>query len=177
MIEAVNKQPPTLYADFTPNWDFYTKTWERHISGGGPPWPVTVKKAGHKGLGVFATKPIKKYAVVEICYCVRMRFRRRYVSDPGIIQYCYWDSNCKCEECGRHGANGFIALGSGSVYNCVNPGETPNCTHLLMTREGLLVFVARRDITKGEELLTWWGDAYYNCWCRGPRAQPKEVTK
>lgn len=177
MTNPANKQPSAPNADFMPNWELYTKMWERHISGNSLPWPVTIKKAGHKGLGVFTTKFIKKHYPIEICYCIRMRFRRRYVSDPGIMQYSYWDSNCKCEECSKHGANGFVALGNGSVYNCVNPGETPNCSHLLMPREGLLVYVAMRDIKKGEELLTWWGDAYYNSWCRSPESRPEELTK
>jgi hypothetical protein len=36
----------------------------------------------------------------------------------------------------------------------------------------LIVFVAQRDIQKDEEILTWWGEGYYQHWCTNNQKKP-----
>jgi hypothetical protein len=140
--------------------------WEKYKTEGLPDNPVTVKPAGHKGLGVFAKRDIKSGEWVELCYSVKLNWKKKYVSDSGILQYAYWDNSCRCQDCRNHGAIGLLALGAGSIYNCAENKEGANLEYIAIAYENLVAFIATKDVPAGEELLTWWGEGYFNQWCR-----------
>jgi hypothetical protein len=139
--------------------------WEKFKKEGFPETPVTVKPAEHKGFGVFAKRDIKSGEWVELCHSVRLGWKRRYVGDPGILQYAYWDNNCECEDCKNHGAIGLIPLGAGSIYNSAENETEANIVHTAIGSQRLVAFLAIKDVIAGTELLTWWGDNYFNRWC------------
>jgi hypothetical protein len=134
------------------------------------PANLEVRDAGAKGLGVFATDSFARGAIIEYCHVILLGFRHRYTHDPALKQYCYW-LNCSCKECKSHGTQGIIALGFGSIYNSADSELEANTTWRAFGKERLIVFIAKREIVPGEEILTWWGQKYYDNWCK-PASQP-----
>jgi hypothetical protein len=145
--------------------------WERYKKEEFPEAPVTVKPAGPKGLGVFAKRDIKSGEWVELCHSVRLDWKKRYVGDPGILQYAYWDNTCKCEDCQRHGAIGLLPLGAGSIYNSAESEAEANLMHVVIGPQKLVAFLTITNVPAGGELLTWWGEGYFNRWCRSNKDQ------
>ena len=41
-----------------------------------------------------------------------------------------------------------------------------NIKYKVFVQNKLVVFIAIKDIEEGQELLTWWGQSYYNSWCK-----------
>jgi hypothetical protein len=140
--------------------------WEKIKKEGFPETLVTVKSAGHKGFGVFAKRDIKSGEWVEICHSIKLDWKRKYVGDYGILQYAYWDNHCKCEDCKKHGATGLLPLGAGSIYNSAETGTEANVSYFVSVTQRIVAFIAIKDVLAGEELLTWWGEGYFNHWCR-----------
>ncbi len=139
--------------------------YEQIRKSGLAPARLTVREAGTRGLGVFATTSILAREVIEYCHSILLGFRNRYTHDPSLKQYAYW-LNCTCKECKAHGVQGMIPLGFGSIYNSADSEQEANAAHKMFASERLVVFVAKRDIQPGEEILTWWGQKYYDNWCK-----------
>lgn len=125
---------------------------------------LTVKESPGKGLGVFAKVDFCESDVIEYCHALVMEFRGNYISDPRLKQYAYWHK-CGCDECKNHGARGMILFGCGSIYNSASSAEASNAIFRLFPLKSFAVFIAKRAIRRDEEILTWWGDKYYNFWC------------
>jgi hypothetical protein len=125
---------------------------------------LIVKNSKDKGLGVFTTKKIEKGEIIEFCHAIVLNWKRKYVHDQGIIKYAYW-SSCKCDDCVKHGNTGMILLGNGSIYNSSESQDSKNAEFRLYPSLNLGIFTAEKDIPEGEEILTWWGENYYNSWC------------
>jgi len=117
-----------------------------------------------KGMGVFAEKDIPKDEPIEFCHSMMLSFRGRYHSDMTLKQYCYkyW---CPCDDCKTHGGLLITPFGFGSIYNSASSQEEANARHRIFPDSKLIVFLANTDIKIGEEILTWWGQAYYNSFC------------
>jgi len=126
---------------------------------------LRVKEAGVKGLGVFADQDIPKGQPIEFCHSIVMEHRNRYQHDPEFRRYSYWAS-CECEECKRHGSQAVLPLGNGCIYNCADSKELANCAYQVIPKERLVVFFSTKDIKAGDEILTWWGEGYYNRYCK-----------
>jgi hypothetical protein len=139
------------------------------------PYGLSIREAGKKGLGVFASAPIKERAVIEFCHAILLGYRHRYTHDPALKQYAYW-LNCNCKECKAHGVQGMIPLGFGSIYNSAESEQEANASHRMFAKERLIVFVAKRDIPAGEEILTWWGQKYFDSWCKPGKTDTGEAT-
>lgn len=119
----------------------------------------------NKGLGVFTNKPIPKGQVIEYSPAIVMDWKGKYVHDQGIKQYAYWHG-CSCEECKKHGATGMIPLGYGSIINTADSETDRNCGWITRPQEKVIIFFAEKDISSNEEILTWWGQGYYDGWCK-----------
>jgi hypothetical protein len=126
---------------------------------------LIVKLTDTKGLGVFAKKEIKKGQIIEFCHSIVLDWKRKYIHDRGIIKYAYWDT-CQCNECKKHGNTAMILLGNGSVYNSAQSNDAKNAKYNVYPSLNLAIFIAEKDIKKNEEILTWWGEGYYNSWCK-----------
>jgi hypothetical protein len=136
---------------------------------------LRVKEAGVKGLGVFADQDIPKGQPIEFCHSIVMEYRNRYQHDPEFRRYSYW-ANCECEECKRHGSQAVLPLGNGCIYNCADSKDLANCAYQVMAKEKLVIFFSTKDIKAGEEILTWWGEGYYNRYCMvSSRLEKKEA--
>lgn len=118
-----------------------------------------------KGLGVFAKHKILKDEIIEYCPSIVLDWKHKFVHDASLKQYAYWHS-CECEDCKRFGATGMIPLGYGSIINTADEENNINCKYVTIPALKLIVFYAVKNIDKNEEILTWWGNLYYNTWCK-----------
>ena len=150
-----------------------TEAWAKLKKGGYFTPHLRVMEAGVKGLGVFANQDIAENAPIEFCHSVVMEFRNKYQHDPEFRRYSYW-ANCECEECKRHGSQAVVPLGNGCIYNTAETKEEANCRYLVIAREKLVVFFAIKPIKAGEEILTWWGQGYYNRYCKASSPPEKK---
>ena len=117
------------------------------------------------GLGVFAKTDFAVNDIIEFCHSIVLDWKARYVHISKIKQYAYHHL-CGCEECKRHGADVVLPTGYGMIYNSANSGEEKNCQFTILSSLNLMVFSAVKEIKTGEEILTWWGQGYFNCWCK-----------
>jgi hypothetical protein len=128
--------------------------WQEAKKNGHSNSHLYIKKAGNKGLGVFANKNIKIGEVIEYCHCLPIETPHQWLHDRGIKNYSYWSDE-----------RGLIALGFGSIYNSAERHHLKNASYFTFEKDQLIVYVAQRDIQKDEEILTWFGDGFYNYWC------------
>lgn len=134
-----------------------------------------IREAGKKGMGVFAMKGFAEGEVVEFCHVVIMGWQSVYQRDPAIVQYAY-PIPCHCKpspdrpacllNCPKNGQRVAMPLGFGCIYNSADKPEDANLGFLTIPDERLMVFVAKREIAVDEELVTWWGQGYFNSWCK-----------
>lgn len=141
------------------------KKWTRIRDEGFNNEHLTIRESPGKGLGVFANKKIKKNDIIEYCHACTLNWKRKYVHDPSILKYSYW-SNCQCKDCQTHGNTGMILFGSGSVYNSAESNDLKNADFNLYPNLNLAIFTAIKDIEEDEEILVWWGQSYFNSWCK-----------
>jgi SET domain-containing protein len=126
---------------------------------------LEIKTASDKGLGVFARQLITKGSIIEYSHCIVLEYPEKYMRDRGIRQY-HFLNDCNCEACKRHGKVLLIALGYGSIYNCSESEAEANCRVQSSLEKKLIVFTALRDINPNEEILCWFGQNYYDIWCK-----------
>lgn len=131
--------------------------------------PLQVKESPGKGLGVFTLADIEEKSVIEFCHSIVLAWRGRYQRDEEIKRYTYW-AGCECAECKTHGAQAVLPLGYGCIYNCAESQGAANAGFVVIPRERLVVFMSIKPIKAGEEILTWWGQGYYDTWCRANSA-------
>jgi len=146
------------------NKDQVKEAWESIKETGIINNDLIVKNSKDKGLGVFANKKIQKGQIIEFCHAIVLDWKKKYIHDRAIIKYAYWDS-CKCQDCINHGRTGMILLGNGSIYNSAESSIAKNAEYKLYPSLSLAIFTAEKDISEDEEILTWWGEKYYNSWC------------
>lgn len=125
-----------------------------------------LKQTKDKGLGVFAKRDLEQYEVIEICHAVLLSKRRNFHSDLGIMKYAYWHTICKCKDCLTDGPHGMLLFGNGSIYNSATSIEEANADFFTILELPATYFIAKKNIKKEEEILTWWGQDYYNAWCK-----------
>ena len=126
---------------------------------------LLVKDAGHKGLGVFTTQDIQENDVIEFCHSLILDYPAKYVTDKNIMRYAY-SLNCSCDDCKKHGQKLMIPFGYGAIYNSAEKEEEKNCDWYILSKSNVIIYKATRNIKAGEEILLWFGDKYYNAWCK-----------
>jgi SET domain-containing protein len=141
------------------------KNWTKIRGAGFTNDHLSVRESFGKGLGVFANKKIKKNEVIEYCHALPMSWKRKYVHDPAILKFAYW-SGCDCKDCQVHGHSGMILFGNGSIYNSADSDSSKNASYKLYPSLSLAIFTAEKDIEKDDEILTWWGQGYFDSWCK-----------
>lgn len=131
---------------------------------------LLIKNAGknpngiEKGLGIFAKKQFEKYELIDISYAIQLEWGFKYHNDKNLKRYSFW-AKCECENCKLHGQKGYIALGVGSIINSAESEILSNCDHYINSNLNIIFFIANTVIFPGEEIVTWWGQRYYDAWC------------
>ena len=136
---------------------------------------VSLKGADHKGMGVFASKDFEKEEAIEFCHCMIFDWPAKYQRDSTISKYAY-PVSCHCNpgptrppcllNCPANGTRYILPLGYGAIYNCADKQEDANASFAIIADQLLMVFGATKQIKKGEEIVTWWGQGYYDTWCK-----------
>ena len=108
---------------------------------------IEVRKSPIHGQGVFAIKNIKAKQIIESCPVIVVDKLTVRGSKDIVDRAFYWSE----------GANA-IALGYGSIYN-----HSPeyNATYSIDRTNKRILFIASRDINKGEEILIHYGDKWF----------------
>lgn len=160
--------------------DKHIKKWSEIKNGEGYRADVAIKTSTYKGMGVFALRNFDAGEVLEYCHCAILQWGSTYQRDLEIIKYGY-GVPCHCKpsptrppclyNCPVNGHRWIVPFGFGSIYNCSDKEEDSNTGFVIVPDERLLVFVAKKPIGKGEEALTWWGQGYWNSWCKEPYEQ------
>jgi len=136
---------------------------------------VSLGEAGVKGLGVFAGRDFKKDEAVEFCHSFVFEWQSKYQRDAMVGKYCY-GVNCHCApgpnkppcllNCPANGNRWVMPMGYGACYNSAESEQEANAAWMIFIEHNLLVIAARTDISKGSEILTWFGQGYFDSWCK-----------
>lgn len=103
---------------------------------------LIVRESPGRGRGVFAGVPIEEGESIERCYVIVIPEEQlQHLGNTILHEYFF--------QWGGTRDAGAIALGYGSLYNHSNE---PNAMYVRKIEEGILEFVALRDIRAGEEI-------------------------
>lgn len=109
-------------------------------------------------LGVFAKRNFSKGELIECSPIFQLGWRSNYHRDPVINQYAFTHNrHCQCNECKTHGFNYYISLGYASIYNSKKDNDAD---WFVSPKHRAWFLVAVKDIKRGNEIFTYYGDAY-----------------
>ena len=115
------------------------------------PTKITVKSSDIHGLGVFATKKIKKGEIIEECPLMVLPIEPGQTSGLFMNHRFAWPK-------GIGWYQHVVAMGYASYYN---HSDTPNADWENSMENGTFYFRALTDIKPGEEIFVWYGDDNY----------------
>ena len=119
-----------------------------------PPKKIYVDNSPIHGLGVFASKDIKKDEVIEVCPILDLGLQKGATSGILLNYRFNWPSGTVEWE------KQVAGLGYASFYNHSN---NPNASWRSLYNDNVFEFFATRDIKSGEEILVYYGgDEYWN---------------
>jgi len=168
-LEKAKKEMPQIENEIQfNNSEKNTEFDKSSLASSFAPSYLFIKETETRGLGVFSKKDFEKDEVIENCHSIILNWRRKYHNDRSIFQYAYWH-NCPCQDCSRDGPIGLIPLGFGCVYNCSESESERNTNFKINLNAKIITFMASKKIKAGEEILTWWGQDYYNSWCKNEK--------
>jgi len=110
---------------------------------------VRVGKSPLHGRGVFAVRDLPANTIVEVCPTLTLD-KEACVHQKCILMDYLFES--------EEGDHMVIAMGYGMMYNSA---KNPNVLHYFDI-DGNMVFVAKRDIVKGEELFHYYGEEWWS---------------
>lgn len=103
----------------------------------------------YKERGLFAAKDFKKGEVIEVCPTLIMN--KKELAKNNIINEHLFK--------GRKPGNSLLSLGYGSIIN--HSKDKQNCTWFVAPDDSYIKFIAIKDISKGEEFYSNYGDNYW----------------
>jgi len=110
---------------------------------------VSLSGIANAGRGVFARRDIKKGEIIERCPVIEVPPNDvSNLTDTVLVTYFYY--------LGRNKERVLITLGFGSIYNHT---YTPNAIYKEKLKEGIIDFVAIKDVKKDEEITVNYGGA------------------
>ena len=150
--------------------ELYESALERGLSS-----PVFLKKSGHRGIGVFAAKAFTKGELIEMCHAIIYEWQAKYQRDAAISRYAY-SLGCHCNpgptnppcllNCPVNGTRYIMPMGFGACYNSADKEEDANARYEIIANKPAIFYYAVKDISEGEEIVTWFGKGYYDAWCK-----------
>ena len=112
---------------------------------------LSVRKSSIHGWGVFAKEFIAANELLE-----EVSFIQCSPSTEELRRYVFgWPTNENAEF-------SVIAFGNASLYNSANAKGQNNATYYPSLERRLLVFQATKPIQANQEILTYYGDPYWN---------------
>lgn len=117
------------------------------------------------GTGVFARRRFEPFDVIEYCHVIVFEWREKQLQDISVTKYAY-SYSCDCSKCRWDGRKMAMPLGFGAIYNSALTKEEANCEHYVNIHTPVQIFYAVKPIEAGEEILTYYGDAYVNAFLK-----------
>ena len=109
-------------------------------------------------LGVFAKRNFSKNELIECSPIFQLDWRSKYQHDIKIKQYAFsYNIYCKCADCKTHGHVSYICLGYASIYNSKKDADA---NWFISPKHRAWFLVALKDIKRGNEIFTYYGDNY-----------------
>lgn len=143
----------------------YTAEWESLKKEGYNLSHLYLKESPNKGIGVFANKDFESGDIIEYAYSMIYDWRSKYLLDNSIKRFSYTNM-CSCKECNNHGGLLIQPFGYGSIYNSAETIEQRNTDYFIINKRRLIIYEAITKINKGDEILLWFGEPYFNNWCK-----------
>jgi len=136
---------------------------------------IFLKKAGYKGVGVFAGKIFQKGEIIEMCHAFIYEWQSKYQRDAAVARYAY-GVGCHCNpspskppcllNCPMNGGRYIMPTGFGACYNSADREEDANARYEVIADKPAIIYIASKDISEGDEIVTWFGKGYYDSWCK-----------
>ena len=121
---------------------------------------LRVSQSPYGGFGVFTDEPIKENAIVEQCPALSLTGFDITQLPPLLQRYVYnWAVDGKLTE------EKVALLGNGMIYNHNDKNNLLYRSELLIVgseNKMVITFFAGRDIEKGEELFSNYGEKYFS---------------
>jgi hypothetical protein len=112
----------------------------------------------YANLGVFAKRNFSENELIECSPIFKLDWRSKYQKDSSVMQYAFTtNTKCQCNECKTHGYNLYICLGYASIYNSK---KDPDASWFLSPQHRAWFLVATKDIKRGNEIFTFYGNGY-----------------
>lgn len=143
----------------------YIEGWNKVKKQGYNLEHLYIKESPNKGMGVFANKEFNEGDIIEYAYCMVYDWRAKYLLDNSIKRFSYIDM-CNCKDCEDHGGLLIQPFGYGSIYNSAESMKERNTDYFVISKKRLIVYEAITKINKGDEILLWFGESYFNNWCK-----------
>ncbi len=124
----------------------------------GPSVKIQVQKSTTHGYGVFAIEDIEEGELIEESRMMRTGLRSNYTHDVVLRDYFWGLNKCTCDECREHGFVQFMGLGYLVLYN---HQDQPNTKQKIEFDREVMTIIARRNISKGEEIFVTYGPKYW----------------
>jgi uncharacterized protein len=112
---------------------------------------IEIKTSPGKGMGVFATEPIREGEVIEECHLIKLP-TKKWEKSSLMIDYRF------CYPMGDNWEDYVLPLGYGCIYNHSDNNNAMWRNHPIYRA---FQFYAVRDIEPGEEICTNYGSGYY----------------
>lgn len=120
---------------------------------------VYIKEIAPKGLGVFAKEDIKAGEVVEMCHTVIAETPSKYMHDKNLSEYTL-------PAIIKDDMYPSFLFGFGCMYNSSETQIGRNIDWIVIPESRLSVYIAKRNIKRDEELVTWFGEGFYTSRCK-----------
>jgi hypothetical protein len=131
-----------------------------------PDYLYIAETPNRPAFGVFSKKFIKAGSFIETAYAFPLAWRQKYQSEPNIYRYAQWATLCKCKKCEEDGPQAYIGTGFSSIYNSSESASEANASLFLDPAKKACIVSAIKDINPNEEILIWFGQRYYDVWCK-----------
>ena len=133
---------------------------------------VVLKRSDLHGYGIFATENIQNGEIIEEATFVLTSYKVKDLIHPEMAEFLL-TYPCRCEECVMRGRPFIFTSGLAIQYNCCNKEIDTNVVFYYNLHTRIITTVAYSNIEKGQEILAYWGQGYYDVWISSQKQKKK----
>lgn len=124
----------------------------------GPTIKISLRTSPIHGHGIFSNTEISEGELIEEAKLLKLSWRTNIIQDSVLVNYAWANMTCKCDQCQKQGAEQYIALGYGSIYN---HAKNPNTVINLDFETETMQIYSSKIIEKDEEIFVSYGPKYW----------------
>jgi len=121
---------------------------------------IHIRRDKSEGKGVYAKENIKANDLIERFSMMPLHFRTMYQPDMSIMRNVIVKENCPCEECKKHGYSMYLPQGYATCYRYADDSMA-NAEFKYNHEKYYGLVLAKKDINKGEEIITPSDQSYH----------------